>query len=76
MEIHLKFIGKFDVPLPEPTPEKLGFIEKQNQSSKAGDSTSNLYIIKTAVTVQKVKTSNEPVPSEKSEPMKRLWITC
>lgn len=47
--------------------EELGFIEKQNQFSKAGDSASNLYTIKTAVTVQKEKPSREPVPSEESE---------
>lgn len=51
--------------------EELSFIEKQNQFSKAGDSTSNLYTIKTAVTVQKEKTSSEPVPSEKSEPVEK-----
>lgn len=46
--------------------EELGFIEKQNQSSKAGDSTSNLYTIKTAVTVQKEKPSSEPDSPEQS----------
>lgn len=51
--------------------EELGFIEKQNQSSKAGDSTSNLYTIKTAVTVQKEKVSSKPVPSEQSEPVEK-----
>ena len=51
--------------------EELGFIEKQNQSSKAGDSTSNLYTIKTAVTMQKEEPSNEPFPSEQSETVEK-----
>jgi hypothetical protein len=31
VDIYLKFIGKFDVPLPEPTPEELAEIEKQRK---------------------------------------------
>jgi DNA invertase Pin-like site-specific DNA recombinase len=31
VEIYLKFIGKFDVPMPEPTPEELAEQEKQRQ---------------------------------------------
>ena len=31
VEIYLKFIGKFDVPLPEPTPEELAQMEKERQ---------------------------------------------
>ena len=31
IEIYLKFIGKFDVPMPEPTPEELAAEEKRRQ---------------------------------------------
>ena len=31
IEIYLKFIGKFDVPMPEPTPEELAVEEKRRQ---------------------------------------------
>ena len=31
VDIYLKFIGKFDVPLPEPTPEELAEMEKVHQ---------------------------------------------
>lgn len=31
VEIYLKFIGKFDVPMPEPTPEELEAMEKEQQ---------------------------------------------
>lgn len=31
VDIYLKFIGKFDVPLPEPTPEELAEMEKVRQ---------------------------------------------
>ena len=31
VDIYLKFIGKFDVPLPEPTPEELAAAEKLRQ---------------------------------------------
>lgn len=31
VDIYLNFIGKFDVPEPEPTPEELAEIEKQRQ---------------------------------------------
>ena len=31
VDIYLKFIGKFDVPLPEPTPEELAEMEKQRK---------------------------------------------
>lgn len=41
--------------------KELDFIEKQNQSSKAGGSTSNLYIIKSSMIVQKEKCTREPV---------------
>lgn len=36
VEIYLKFIGKFDVPLPEPTPEELAEIEKVRQRRAKG----------------------------------------
>ena len=56
--------------------EELGFIEKQNQSSKAGDSTSNLYTIKTAVTIQKDKSSSEPVSSDGNKSVDNLLTTA
>ena len=31
VDIYLKFIGKFDVPMPEPTPEELAEMEKQRK---------------------------------------------
>ena len=31
VDIYLKFIGKFDVPLPDPTPEELAEMEKQRK---------------------------------------------
>ena len=31
VDIYLKFIGKFDVPIPEPTPEELAEMEKQRK---------------------------------------------
>ena len=31
IEIYLKFIGKFDVPMPEPTPEELAAEEARRQ---------------------------------------------
>ena len=31
VDIYLKFIGKFDVPMPEPTPEELAVMEKQRK---------------------------------------------
>lgn len=31
MDIYLKFIGKFDVSMPEPTPEELAEMEKQRK---------------------------------------------
>ena len=31
VDIYLKFIGKFDVPMPEPTPEELAAMEKQRK---------------------------------------------
>jgi len=34
VEIYLKFIGKFDVPIPEPTPEELAEQEKRRQIRK------------------------------------------
>lgn len=36
VEIYLKFIGKFDVPLPEPTPEELAEMEKVRQRRAKG----------------------------------------
>ena len=36
VDIYLKFIGKFDVPLPEPTPEELAEIEKVRQRRAKG----------------------------------------
>lgn len=35
VEIHLKFIGKFDVPLPEPTPEELAEEERRRKRHAA-----------------------------------------
>lgn len=35
VEIHLKFIGRFDVPLPEPTPEELAEEERRRKRQKA-----------------------------------------
>ena len=31
VDIYLKFIGKFDVPMPEPTPEELAEMEKRRK---------------------------------------------
>ena len=36
VDIYLKFIGKFDVPLPEPTPEELAEMEKVRQCRAKG----------------------------------------
>ena len=36
VDIYLKFIGKFDVPLPEPTPEELAEMEKIRQRRAKG----------------------------------------
>ena len=36
VDIYLKFIGKFDVPLPEPTPEELAEMEKVRQRRAKG----------------------------------------
>lgn len=36
VEIYLKFIGKFDVPMPEPTPEELAEMEKVRQRRAKG----------------------------------------
>lgn len=35
VEIHLKFIGRFDVPLPEPTPEELAEEERRRKRREA-----------------------------------------
>ena len=36
VDIYLKFIGKFDVPPPEPTPEELAEMEKVRQRRAKG----------------------------------------
>lgn len=35
IDIYLKFIGKFDIPLPEPTPEELAELEAQRKKRAA-----------------------------------------
>lgn len=35
IDIYLKFIGKFDIPLPEPTPEELAEMEAQRKKRAA-----------------------------------------
>lgn len=43
VEIYLKFIGKFDVPLPEPTPEELAEIEKVRRRRARGRENTRHY---------------------------------
>ena len=43
VDIYLKFIGKFDVPLPEPTPEELAEIEKVRQRRARGRDNTRRY---------------------------------
>lgn len=35
IDIYLKFIGKFDIPMPEPTPEELAELEAQRKKRAA-----------------------------------------
>ena len=35
IDIYLKFIGKFDIPMPEPTPEELAEMEAQRKKRAA-----------------------------------------
>ena len=35
IDIYLKFIGKFDIPMPEPTPEELAELESQRKKRAA-----------------------------------------
>ena len=43
VDIYLKFIGKFDVPLPEPTPEKLAEMEKIRRRRARGRENTRRY---------------------------------
>ena len=43
VEIYLKFIGKFDVPLPEPTPEELAEMEKVRRRRARGRENTRRY---------------------------------
>ena len=43
VDIYLKFIGKFDVPLPEPTLEELAEIEKVRQRRARGRENTRRY---------------------------------
>lgn len=43
VDIYLKFIGKFDVPLPEPTPEELAEMEKVRRRRARGRENTRRY---------------------------------
>lgn len=43
VDIYLKFIGKFDVPLPEPTPEELAEMERVRRRRARGRENTRRY---------------------------------
>lgn len=55
VEIYLKFIGKFDVPMPEPTPEELEAEEKARRRRASSRESARRYREKKRAALQAAK---------------------